>query len=125
MYCDKSLGNQIVFCKQSCVQYAVKFVNAVLITCNHPKIGIINPRFFLAAPLPCPNCPSSNCCASYMFDDLFVWMGKISGTGGDKNKLLIYSCHALIISVAKPGQLPGHHPSLPQYQQATWIFKNY
>ena len=33
VYCDKSLGNQIVFCKQSFVQYAVKFVNAVPITC--------------------------------------------------------------------------------------------
>ena len=35
VYWDKSLGNQIVFCKQSCVQYAVKFVNAVpiIITC--------------------------------------------------------------------------------------------
>ena len=61
-----------------------------------------------------------------MFDDVFVWMGKISGTGDDdKNKLLIYSCHALIIGIAKPGQLPGHHLSLSQCQQATWIFKNY
>ena len=42
-----------------------------------------------------------------MFDDVFVWMGKISGTGDDdKNKPLIYSCHALIIGIAKPGQLP-------------------
>ena len=54
-----------------------------------------------------------------MFDDVFVWMGKISGTGDDdKNKLLIYSCHA---GIAKPGQLPGHHLSLPQYQKATCI----
>ena len=60
-----------------------------------------------------------------MFDDLFVWMGKISGIGDDKNKPLIYSYHALIIGIAKPGQLLGHHPSLPQYQQATWIFKKY
>ena len=50
--CDKSLGNQIIFCKKSCIQYAVKFVNAVIvpITCNHPKIDIINPGFFLATP---------------------------------------------------------------------------
>ena len=36
VYRDKSLGNQIVFCKQSCIQYAVKFVNAVIvpIACN-------------------------------------------------------------------------------------------
>ena len=63
-YCDKSLANQIGFCKQSCIQYAVKFVNAVPITCNHPKIGIINPEFPLATALPCPNCPSSHCCAN-------------------------------------------------------------
>ena len=52
VYCDKSLGNQIVFCKKSCIQYAVKFVNAVTvpITCNHPKIDIINPGFPLATP---------------------------------------------------------------------------
>ena len=63
VYCDKSLGNQIVFCKQSYVRYAIKFVNAVavLITCNHPKIDIINPGFPLATPLPCP---SSHCCAT-------------------------------------------------------------
>ena len=84
MYCDKSLGNQIVFCKQSCVQYAVKFVNAVPITCNHPKIGIINPGFPLATPLlsQLPQFPW----LCYMFDDLLAWMGKISGTGNDKNK---------------------------------------
>ena len=31
VYCDKSLGNQIIFCKKSCIQYAVKFVNAVTV----------------------------------------------------------------------------------------------
>ena len=31
------------------VSYAV---NAVPITCNHPKIGTINPEFPLATPLP-------------------------------------------------------------------------
>ena len=37
VHCDKSLGNQIIFCKKSCIQYAVKFVNAVTvpITCIH------------------------------------------------------------------------------------------
>ena len=52
MYCDKSLDNQIIFCKKSYIQYAVKFVNAVTvpITCNHPKIDIINPGFPLATP---------------------------------------------------------------------------
>ena len=52
MYCDKSLDNLIIFCKKSCIQYAVKFVNAatVPITCNHPKIDIINPGFSLATP---------------------------------------------------------------------------
>ena len=49
VYCDKRLGNQIIFCKKSCIQYAVKFVNAVTvpITCNHPKI---DPGFPLAIP---------------------------------------------------------------------------
>ena len=57
VYCDKSLGNQIVFYKQSCIQYAVKFLNAVAvpITCNHLKIDIINPGFHPATPLPCPS----------------------------------------------------------------------
>ena len=51
-------------------------------TCNHTKVDIINPGFSLATPLPCP---SSYCCASYMFDNLFVWIGKISGAGDDNN----------------------------------------
>ena len=44
VYCDKSLGNQIIFCKKICIQYAVKLVNAVTvpITCNHPKIDTYN-----------------------------------------------------------------------------------
>ena len=41
VYCDKSVGNQIDFLQASCVQCAVKFVNAVPIICNHPRIGII------------------------------------------------------------------------------------
>ena len=45
------------------------------ITCNHPKICMINPGFPLATFVPCP---SPRCCAAYMFVNLFVWMGKIS-----------------------------------------------
>ena len=61
----------------------------------------------------------------YMFDDLFVWMGKISGTTIKHSYSFTHAMPALIIGVAKPGQLPRYHQSLPQYQQATWIFKNY
>ena len=48
----KVLATKLFFCKQSCIQYAVKFVNAVTvpITFNHPKIDIINPGFPLATP---------------------------------------------------------------------------
>ena len=31
IYYDNSLGNQIAFCKKSCIQYAVKFVNVVTV----------------------------------------------------------------------------------------------
>ena len=54
VYCDKSVGYQIVFCKQNCVQSAVKIVNVIPITCNHSKIGIINAGFPLAMLIPCP-----------------------------------------------------------------------
>ena len=45
----KVLATKLFFCKQSCIQYAVKFVNAVTvpITFNHPKIDIINPGLTL------------------------------------------------------------------------------
>ena len=76
VYCE-SLSNQMVFCKQSCIQYAVKFVNAVLITCNHPKIGMINPGFPLATPLPCPSCPSSHCCATCLMIYLCGWVRSV------------------------------------------------
>ena len=65
----------IVFCKQSCIQYAVKFLNAVPITCNHLKIiGIIDPGLPLASPLPCP---SSHCCATCLKIYLCGWVRSV------------------------------------------------
>ena len=57
----KVFATKLLFCMQNYVQCAVKFVKAVPITCNHPKIGIINPGFPLATIVPCP---SSHCCAT-------------------------------------------------------------
>ena len=48
----KVLATKLFFARKGYIQYAVKFVNAVTvpITCNHPKIDIINPGFPLATP---------------------------------------------------------------------------
>ena len=84
----KILTTKLLFCKQSCVQYAVKFVNAVPITCNHPKIGIINPGFPLATPLPCP---SSYRCATCLMIYLCAWVKSVDLHGDDKNNNIKYS----------------------------------
>ena len=62
------------FASKVAYSYAVKFVNAVPITCNHPWIPSSNTFTLSQFPLLC-----------YIFDDLFVWMGKISGAGDDNN----------------------------------------
>ena len=49
-------------------------VVTVPITCNHPKIDIINPGFPLATPLPCP---SSHCCATCLMIYLCGWVRSV------------------------------------------------